>query len=130
MNRPDSYLPYLSAADVTLRNGGGTFHAKNLVEFRGDYGFAVGLTPGSGRIVSGEAGKAEVSAAIYNVATQFPNAPYIGTWIEQPADLVHVDPIVILPHIDDAMVLARALGQKAIWSFAAATVAGDGEILL
>ena len=114
-----------AAARATLRDGGGTFYRDRLNKYNVPAGlkggYAVGLVTGTWRFAECEAW--DIEKAIRACLVAFPDAPFVGTWAED--DLVHVDPVVILPHRRDAKLLGRALGQKSIWSFAT-----EEEILL
>ena len=102
-----------AAARVTLRDGGGTFRADTLEPVTRATGYAVGLVAGTAD--SADTDLARVALAIARVVGRYPAAPFVGTWLN--GGTVHVDPIVILQSKRDALTLARATGQLAVWSF-------------
>jgi len=118
-SQPDAAV---AAADHTLANGGGTFDAVTLAPVYPTSGYAVGVYPGTWRTVRVYAGadshpaeRADLSRAIKACAADI-GAAYVGTWTHD--GVVDVDPITIVETHAEALALARANGQHAIYSFA------------
>lgn len=105
----------------TLDNGGGTFdRAGEPMQF--DSGYAVGLVEGTARKCN--TGGLDRSVAEWLIERNFdrvrhnwPDAAYIGTWVDDKGD-VHIDPIDTRLHLFDALQLARKNKQVAIYDFA------------
>lgn len=95
--------------NYTVAQGGGTFDADTLAPVVQSTGYAVAIG-------SGEATYRDVDDAVHEVWTRFPHAPYIGTFVSNT--VIFVDPTVILGGYHDAVILAHALGEDAIYSFA------------
>lgn len=111
------------AAEYTIANGGGTFDARTLLSVKPTQGYAVALVSGTFLKVgpheggTGHFSRVEfIAAAIRSVRLAYPDAPYIGTWVADDGT-THVDPVVILYALDDAVRVGRALGQDAIYAF-------------
>ena len=111
---PTSYDDCVFAAKYTLREGGGTFNRPHLDPVTPLLGYAVGLVEGTWRTCYEI--EEEIAAALVSCVIEFPDVPYIGTWVDGDA-MVHIDPVVILFTLTDAIILGKALGQKAIWDF-------------
>jgi hypothetical protein len=123
MNRSERNAKRLQdAAELTIKNGGGTFVAGTLSPTVRQTGYAVGLADGTASTAWHS--ESDIERAIENVNSRFPDAPYIGTWIEEDHRngechcRVSVDPVIILSEVSEAIMLARALRQTAIWSLA------------
>ena len=101
----------------TLTNGGGTFDRLTGEPVEPTTGYAVGL-PGGQKVDGKETNLALLSTAIRRVSRDA-RAPYLGTWMADTltGSAVYVDPVVILPDRESAVLLARALGELAIWDF-------------
>lgn len=110
---------YLAAA-ATVIDGGGTFD-RDLHAVHPTDGYAVGLVRGTWRTVP--AHEAGLGDTLLEAAQVYADA-YVGTWVD--AGLVHVDPVIILTCREDAIRLATALGQKAVYDFASQS---DIEVL-
>ena len=104
------------AAAATLadlaQDGGGTYEAETYLPFRPTSGFAVGI------------GGARIPAAAYDIQTAYwllravsteYEANYVGTWLD--GGMVHVDAVRYIRDLSSAVVLARAMGQEAIYDF-------------
>jgi hypothetical protein len=97
----------------TLKHGGGTFRATTLATHKARYGFAVSISRGSATVC--DLDEDAVVAALERVQQAFPDAPWIGTWVNEGR--VVIDPVVILWDKESAFTVARALGQEAIYDF-------------
>lgn len=108
----------MDAAQYTIENGGGTFRASDLTPVNPTSGFAVGITDGTATKFSlvGAGNATYLQSRIAEVSYRYPNAPYIGTWIDDEK-VCHIDPVVILHNPDDAVAVGRAMGQLAIYDF-------------
>jgi hypothetical protein len=105
----------LVAADLTAKNGGGTFTRDRLEATTTNEGYAVGLANGSAVLVpAGD--RHALARAICVVRQTYPKATHVGTWTSD--DLVAVDPVRIVADLASAMALARENGQEAIYDFA------------
>lgn len=102
----------LSMRDHTIRHGGGTWSADGqlLQPLRG---YAVAMHPGTFERVAADDVRGFASAVERATAT-FKGAS-IGTWIDD--GIVHVDPVVIVSRRSDALRMAQAYGQLAVYSF-------------
>ena len=103
------------AAELTIAFGGGTFDAATLAPVSPSTGYAVGGLALTVMTSVPDDGYERVARVIL-AQRDNRRAPYVGTWIEN--DIVYVDAVVILPDLESAGILARALGEKAIWDFA------------
>jgi hypothetical protein len=109
-----AWLSTIAAARATVQDGGGTFDARTLAPVAPTEGYAVGLGDGSKVLANSTA--ADIAVVIYRAVQANKSAPYVGTWIDDA--VIYIDPVVILQSLQDALTLARALGEKAIYSFA------------
>lgn len=103
-------------ASSTLKNGGGTFDAatgKAIAQGTG-YGVATGA---SGKVVAAKA--KDINEAY--VAVSKTGAKHIGTWVNPEDGLVSVDPTQVIDSLDEAMRIAQARGEKAIFDFSTMT---------
>ncbi len=108
------------AAALTLANGGGTFDAATLEPVDLTSGYAVAIEnfgKGNGALASQSYVAERLrKAAGYGYATG-----YIGTWVKVNSvgnSIVFIDRVVVLPDLESALILARALHQLAIFDFA------------
>lgn len=116
------------AAKVTLEGGGGTFDAATFlpVDPR-TRGYAVAIRPDLEMTIPVHSGflghtafynSAEnIAQELVNYSDLIPSGTFVGTWFDTEAHAFVFDAIVILRDYDDAMTVAKALGQKAIWDF-------------
>jgi hypothetical protein len=114
----DLYGAALAAEDTTMATSGGTFTRDTLAPTApaGEAYAVGGILPG--RKVAEVAHYGELAAAILNMrADMADRAPggYIGTWIDDGT--VYVDAVVILPDLASAGILARTLGERAVFNF-------------
>jgi hypothetical protein len=95
----------------TLTNGGGTYPAAPR-------GFVVGLCVGSFAKVSvgDELGFVD---AVYRLHDAYPNTGF-GTWLD--GDVIHIDPVIVLPDEPAAKLLANHYAQKAYYNLSAKEV--------
>lgn len=112
----------VNVGDYTAEHGGGTFDGDMLLPLTIPQGYAVAL-PGGQELQYrnaeiGPAGRREIARMAQAVRDTF-RPPYVGTWRDKVTGSVYVDPVVILPDLDSALILGRALHQKAIYDFAA-----------
>lgn len=106
----------MNAAVYTLHNGGGTFRASDLAPVNPTSGYAVAVIRGTAISLVGlsAVNYAAIERGIVAVRDTF-KTPYVGTWLDRGT--VHIDPVVILPDYGSAVIVGRAFGQEAIWSF-------------
>lgn len=104
-----------AAMTRTLIDGGGTFDRETGEPVQPATGYAVGL-PGGTKVDGRETNLAVLSTAIRRVSRDS-RAPFVGTWFD--TGTAYIDPVVILPDRESALILARALGELAIWDFSA-----------
>lgn len=114
------------AAERTIGLGGGTFNRDTLAadgigrkagEGRPADAYAVGgIRPT--RTIAYPATRSAIADAILAMRALNPTAPYIGTWADDATSTVYVDAVVILPDLESAGILARALGERAIYNLA------------
>ncbi len=104
------------AAHLTLANNGGTFRRTDLQPMPGtgdalwdDGVYAVGI--GGVRVASNFAA---IAQTLLTIRAKHPNAPYIGTWIDN--GIAYVDAVVLLPDRESALIVARAFAQRAIYN--------------
>jgi len=88
---------------LTARDGGGTFDAVTLRPYSPRQGYAVGLADGTAAQLP-LADVARLAVAVRKVAARF-RCAYVGTWIKD--DVVHVDPVAVVPNLAAALYLAR-----------------------
>lgn len=95
----------------TLANGGGTYPAA-------PWGFVVGIRYGSYAVVSAsdELGFVE---ALTRLQREYPCASF-GTWLD--GDVIHIDPVIVLPDESAAKLLANHYAQKAYYNISAKEV--------
>lgn len=118
----------LEAARYSLAHDGGTFDAVTGDLVEPTSGYAVGL-PGGQRYLADAFSAADLEDAI-RFSRVCNAAPYVGTWLDiddrptPSGDLEchcrwYIDPVVILSSLPDALAVARALRQRAVWDFEA-----------
>ena len=107
---------YDAAVENTLDNGGGTFERNTLAPVHPTSGYAVGLHRGTFRSVSWAPDHLRSRLALAIAETRATDCAYIGTWSH--GDIIDVDPVAIVATLADALALARANGQHAVYSFA------------
>ena len=106
--------------ESTLKNRGGTFNARTGRPVKPSSGYAVAvenLGTGNGALLSERYLGDRVSEALVYQR----DIPYIGTWVDRNRfgnDVCYVDRVVILPDRESALILARALGEQAVYDFA------------
>lgn len=134
LDKLDLYYAAHDAAEYTMHYGGGTFRRDTLGtdiigrksgETRPADAYAVGgLIPAAVvKLLPGDVPHLYNRAVLASVIGQFrddlaeraPDA-YIGTWIDDGT--VYIDAVVILPDLDSAGILARTLGERAIYNLA------------
>lgn len=105
------------AAESTIAESGGTFERGTLAAVHPAEGYAVGGLAPTIRLAY-PATRADIARAILAVRDTFVSAPFVGTWADDVTSTVYVDAVVILPDLDSAGILARALGEHAVYAFA------------
>lgn len=109
--------------DDIIRDGGATLDGVTLEPVRPTAGYAVAIHRGTAYTVRpvarDDAGRivydGDILHAIHRVRDTF-RPPFVGVWIDA-AGVVHVDPVVILQDVGDAMAVGRAFAQQSVWSF-------------
>jgi hypothetical protein len=111
----------MTAAASTLADGGGTFDSRTLRPANlSSQGYIVAVaTNDAAEVVA--ARPSAVTLAIISIRRRYPETRLIGTWVNPETGLVHVDPVVRLFNRADALRVARALGQRAIYELATQT---------
>ena len=99
-------------ASSTLKNGGGTFDAATGKPLTPGTGYAV-ATGQQGKVVAAKA--KDINEAYVEVSKT--GAPHIGTWLNPEDGMVYVDPTQVVDDLEEAMKLAQARGEKAIFDF-------------
>ena len=100
---------------ITLANGGGTFGAKSWASYAPSSGYAVGIANGDGGIT--DIANGDLAYLLEQVERIY-EPKFIGTWV--CGDHIVVDPITIVPTIEEARAIGKITHQEAIYSFAEA----------
>lgn len=109
-----------AATDYTLANGGGTFEVRpdgtlSPVEYRDTAdAYVVAIVARDAIVVPADPGSIRLGVA--RAIREYPDAPYIGTWVNDGQ--CHVDPVIILPDRESAIRVGRAFSQLAIYNLA------------
>ena len=108
------------AAEDTIANSGGTFDAVTLAPIMATEGYVIGgLAPT--RTIAYPATRAAIAAELLTLRATLAaegDAPYLGTWADDATSTVYVDACVILPDLESAGILARTLGELAVYDLA------------
>lgn len=113
-----TYETRKAIAAHTVENGGGTFDARTGEPVQPTSGYAVGM-PG-GTKVKGLVSPGSIVDALRTF--ELTRAPYVGTWVDVNRfgnRVAYVDPVVIIPDRESALLVAAALGELAVWDFSA-----------
>lgn len=109
--RPISKVPD-EVVEHTLTHGGGTF-SRSGRELGLTEGYAVGWGSKGLRVPKDSEAIRQGFREVSGVGS-----PRIGTWIDQD-NVVHIDPVDVLPSRDQALAVAYERGEHSIWDFAA-----------
>ena len=98
--------------ELTLLQGGGTFTREGLPYFPGS-GYAVAVTLGTyAKLSTG----ADFGPTVDKLLEDFSGGSiFIGTWVQ--GDTVHLDPVMVLDSLSQALSLGQALKQESIYDF-------------
>lgn len=117
-DRIDLHLAADNAAVRTLADGGGTFTVKTLAAVTPTEGYAVGgilpaitLDAAALRILA----LSNTILRMRDALAARGDAIYVGTWYD--TGRAYVDAVIILPDLASAGILARTLGERAIYAF-------------
>ena len=111
-----NYDAAMSIAVATFNHDGGTFDRLTGEPVTPTSGFAVAVPGGIHRFA-----RIPEHTAMDVLSIDAPDSvPYIGTWRDNDGQ-VYVDPVVILPDRESALILGRAFGELAVWDFSTGT---------
>lgn len=119
---PSTYRPFVLIARATANNGGCTFDASGSIVER-DSGYVVSPYPEHGRTFLTSDRKSAIAAKtalfhnhVMNSEWTLPENHYFGTWLD--GETLHLDIVVIVDDMTDAMRLAYEHNQLAVYDLA------------
>lgn len=119
---PSTYRPFVLIARATANNGGCTFDASGSIVER-DSGYVVSPYPEHGRTFLTSDRKSAIAAKtalfhnhVMNSGWIMPTDHYFGTWLD--GETLHLDIVVIVDDMTDAMRLAYEHNQLAVYDLA------------
>lgn len=108
--------PFKGLLAHTKKEGGATVDPKTGEHYDASKGgYAVGLFDDTAVKVPAKARSRQHTAAMRKVSN-VPGATHMGTWLNK--DVIHYDPVEIVPDLETAKAKGRERKQKAIYDFA------------
>jgi hypothetical protein len=92
----------------------GTYDARTFEKLNIKTGYAIGMIKGTAHKVTAETMKDITDLMIQTVERY--NPPYIGLWTDDDG-ITHIDPVLVIDNLEEAMKVGRENEQVCIWDF-------------